>query len=172
MTRTRRGPITRLPACGAAPARTWLVAGLACLVAAGCGPPTYRGDPTALCPAVDDITAAARALGPSNRLDLDEVAAHYERLGDAYRQVAQELDDEGAADGALDLAAVVEEAAQDLEAVDDPQATSTADVDSEALDEMGDIVTADLPIGLEQPAMEQVDAQCDPDLSELQVPSP
>jgi hypothetical protein len=141
----------------------------ACLVlAAGCGS-TYEGDPEALCPAVDDITGIARALGPGNRLDLDQVADRYRQLAHAYREAADELDDRSAAEDARHLAEVIEEAAQDLEAVDDPTITSTADVQSGALDEMGEIITSNLPIGLDDPAMDQIDAQCGADLGELSV---
>ena len=132
--------------------------------------PTYEGDPQSLCAAVEDITETARALGPTTEPDLDHIAEHYRRLVGAYRGAADELDDTTASDEARHLARVVDEAAQDLEAIDDTEATSVADVRSEAIDEMGEIITSNLPIGLNDRAMEQIDNQCEPDYRQLPVP--
>ncbi|MFP3913775.1 MAG: hypothetical protein ACLFWM_02790 [Actinomycetota bacterium] len=131
---------------------------------------TYEGDPQALCPAVDEITETARALGPGNRLELDQIADRYRRLASAYRDAADELDDATAADDARYLAGVIEEAARDLDAVDDPAITSAADVDSRAIDEMGEIITSNLPMGFHERAMEQIEGQCEPNFDELQLP--
>ena len=138
-------------------------------VAAACQP-TYEGDPQTLCVVVDDITETARELGPTSEPDLDHIAEGYLRLAGAYRAAADELDDTTASDEARHLAQVIDDAAQDLEAVDDPAVTSAADVRSEAIDEMGEIITSNLPIGFNDRAMDQIDDQCQTDYRQLQVP--
>ena len=140
-----------------------LLAALALVLACA---PTYDGDPYTLCAAVDDITATAQALGTDDAGDLERIAQRYRRLAGAYRQAADELDDITARDEARHLAGVVEQAARDLEAVDDPSLTSAAEVPSAAIDEMGDIITSNPPIGLHDRAEEQVGDQCGPERTE------
>ena len=125
--------------------------------------PTYDGDPATLCAAVDDITTTARALGTDEAGDLERIAQRYDRLAAAYRAAADQLDDATAREDARHLAGVIEQAARDLEAVDDPELTSAAEVPSPAVAEMGEIITSNPPIGLHDRAEEQIDDQCGPE---------
>ena len=138
------------------------------LVLAGCA--EDGREPRALCWAADEVADTARDLAEVPPDDLDAIAADYRRLAEAYRDAADELDDRAARHHARDLAATVAEAARDLDAVDDFAVTHPGDVDSPALAKMHETINANLPLGLDSTAMQQIEVECDPSLDGLPGP--
>ena len=134
------------------------------LVLAGCA--EDGREPRALCSAADEIADTARDLAD---VPPDDLAADYRRLAEAYRNAGDALDDRAARNHARDLAETVAEAAGDLDAVDDGE-IHAGEVDTPALAEMRETINANLPLGLDSTAMEQIEAECDPSLEGLPGP--
>lgn len=127
-----------------------------------CGP-ADQPEPQALCDPVDELIAIAAELGT----DLDELTDDYRRLADRYGQIAAELEDPEAAAQTQRLAQVTAQAADDIDAIDRRDEIDRLTDVSDAVAEMSATINANLPIGLEPGAMDQVERQCDPDFSDL-----
>jgi hypothetical protein len=127
-----------------------------------CGP-ADQPEPQALCDPVDELIAIAADLGT----DPDEITDDYRRLADRYEQIANELDDPEAAAHAQRLAQVTTQAADEIDAIDPRDEIDHFTDVSDAVAEMSTTINANLPIGLDPTAMDQIERQCDPDFSDL-----
>lgn len=116
----------------------------------------------AACETLERIVVAIEGLGgtdPDDPATPAALAASYRDLAGEYRALAAELDP-AAAEEARGFADVLDAAADDLDDLDHPVPPAELRRGSPAIQEMHDRVNANLPLGLGQEAMAQLDA-CD-----------
>lgn len=135
-------------------------------------PACSDGDETnvaALCSAVDEIVeAVTRLLAPDvDTMDPGDLAEEYAGLADLNRGVAGALAASAAAGHAEQFADVLERASEAVAGADPDRLLEELQA-SEEIAEMSAMVNENLPLGLNEAAMDEIEEHCDPDLSSLQ----